>query len=57
MRPRGVLAMLKEPMDRTRLPIRRPTFQGVVIRTFAGWRPDWGQIDHIERGCPSGGVR
>jgi hypothetical protein len=56
MRPRGVLVMLEEPMDRRWLPIRRPSFQGVVNRTFAGWKPDWGQIGHIERGCPLGGV-
>jgi hypothetical protein len=56
MRPRGVLVMLEEPMDRRWLPIRRPSFQGVVNRTFAGWKPDWGQIGHIEQGCPLGGV-
>ena len=49
--------MPEEPMDRTRLPIRRPSFQGVVNRTLAGSMPDWGQIGHIERGSPSGGVR
>jgi hypothetical protein len=47
--------MPEEPMDGTRLP-RRPSFQGVVNRTFAGSKPDWGQIGHIERGCPLGGV-
>jgi hypothetical protein len=55
MRPRGVLVMAEEPMDRTRLP-RRPSFQGVVNRTFALREPDWGQIGRIERGCPLGGV-
>jgi hypothetical protein len=47
--------MAEEPMDRTRLP-RRPSFQGVVNRTFALREPDWGQIGRIERGCPLGGV-
>jgi hypothetical protein len=56
MRPGGVLVMLEEPMDRTRLPIRRPSFQGVANWTFAGWRPEWGQIGHIERGSPLRGV-
>jgi hypothetical protein len=32
MRPRGVLVMFEEPMDRRWLPIRRPSFQGVVNR-------------------------
>lgn len=49
--------MFEEPMDRTRLSIRRPSFQWVVNRRFAGSKPDWGQIGHIERGCPSGSVR
>jgi hypothetical protein len=49
--------MAEVPMDRTRLPIRRPSFQGVVNRRFAGWRPDWGQMSHIDRCSPSGGVR
>ena len=49
--------MPKEPMDRTRLPIRWPTFLGVENRTLALWKPDCGQIGRIERGCPSGGVR
>ena len=48
--------MPEEPMDRTRLPIRRPTFQGVVNWTVAGSKPDWGQIGHIERGSPLRGV-
>jgi arylsulfatase A-like enzyme len=37
-----------ESIDRTRLPIRRPPFQGVINRTLAGSKPDWGQIGHIE---------
>jgi hypothetical protein len=49
--------MPEEPMGRRRLSIRRPPFQGVVNRTFAGSKPDWSQIGHIERGSPSGGVR
>jgi arylsulfatase A-like enzyme len=37
-----------ESIDRTRLPIRRPPFQGVINRTLVGSKPDWGQIGHIE---------
>jgi hypothetical protein len=48
--------MSEEPMDRTRLSIRWPSFQGDLNRRFAGSKPDWGQMGHIERGCPSGGV-
>jgi arylsulfatase len=44
-----------EPIDRTRLPIRRPPFQGTVNRTLAGSEPDWGQIGHISppEGAPN----
>jgi hypothetical protein len=49
--------MPEEPMDRRRLSIRRPTFQRVVNRTFAGSKPDGGQIGQIERDSASGGVR
>jgi arylsulfatase len=47
--------MAGEPIDRTRLPIRRPPFQGVVNRTLAGSEPDWGQIGHIQppQGAPN----
>jgi hypothetical protein len=47
--------MPREPIDRTRLPIRRPSFQGVVNRTLAGSEPDWAQIGHIEppEGAPN----
>ena len=48
--------MVEEPMDLTRLLIRRPSFQGVANWTFAGWRPEWGEIGHIERGSPLRGV-
>ena len=48
--------MAEEPMDRRWLPIRRLSIPGVVNRTFAGWKPDWGEIGHIERGSRSGGV-
>jgi hypothetical protein len=34
--------MAWESIDRTRLPIRRPPFQGVVNRTPASSEPDWG---------------
>lgn len=48
--------MPEEPMDPTRLLIRWPTFQGVVNRRFAGSKPHWAEIGHIERGSASGGV-
>ncbi len=32
--------------DRSRLPIRRETFAGVVDRTLAGSEPDWNLIEH-----------
>ncbi|MGO8957311.1 MAG: sulfatase-like hydrolase/transferase, partial [Streptosporangiaceae bacterium] len=34
--------------DRTRLPIRRPPFQGVASRTLEGSKPDWNLIGHPE---------
>src|SRR6266576_7371159 len=37
---------MTEP-DRTRLPIRRPTFRGVTNRTLAGSEPDWNLIGHV----------
>jgi arylsulfatase A-like enzyme len=44
-----------ESIDRTRLPIRRPPFQGVINRTLAGSQPDWGQIGHMQppQGAPN----
>ena len=33
-------------VDRSHLPIRRPTFAGVVNRTLAGSEPDWNLIGH-----------
>ena len=33
-------------VDRSHLPIRRPTFGGVVNRTLAGSQPDWNLIGH-----------
>jgi arylsulfatase A-like enzyme len=38
---------MSEP-DRTRLPIRRPSFGGVANRTLAGSEPDWNLIGHVE---------
>jgi hypothetical protein len=38
---------MSEP-DRTKLPIRRPPFQGVSNRTLAGSEPDWNLIGHPE---------
>ena len=47
--------MAEVPIDRTRLPIRRPPFQGAINRTLAGSQPDWGQIGHIQppQGAPN----
>ena len=47
--------MAAEPIDRARLPIRRPPFQGTINRTLAGSEPDWGQIGHIRppEGAPN----
>jgi hypothetical protein len=36
---------MTEP-DRSRLPIRRPTFAGVVNKTLDGSEPDWNLIGH-----------
>ena len=36
--------MTDRTIDRTRLPIRRPPFQGVVKRTLDGSEPDWNSI-------------
>ena len=33
-------------VDRSRLPIRRETFDGVVNRTLDGSQPDWNLIGH-----------
>ena len=33
-------------VDRTRLPIRRKTFEGVINRTLDGSQPDWNLIGH-----------
>ena len=33
-------------VDRSHLPIRRPSFSGVVNRTLAGSQPDWNLIGH-----------
>ena len=34
--------------DRTKLPIRRPAFRGVLNQTLDGSVPDWGLIGHVE---------
>ena len=46
---------MTERIDRTKLPIRRQPFQGVVNRTLDGSRPDWNQIAHVEppEGAPN----
>ena len=48
--------MAEVPMDPTRLLIRWPTFQGIMNRRFAGWKPHWAEIGHIDHCSPSGGV-
>ena len=41
--------------DRTRLPIRRAVFDGVINRTLVGSQPDWNLIGHPEapEGAPN----
>ncbi len=39
--------MMSQP-DRSKLPIRMPTFSGVVQRTLDGSQPDWDLIGHVE---------
>ena len=39
--------MSDQTIDRTKLPIRRPPFQGVVKRTLDGSVPDWNSIAPI----------
>ena len=36
--------MSNHTTDHTKLPIRRPPFQGVVKRTLDGSEPDWGYV-------------
>ncbi len=45
--------MAAEPIDRTRLPIRRPPFAGVTKRTLDGSEPDWNQAAQVRP--PDGG--
>ncbi|TML47657.1 MAG: arylsulfatase, partial [Actinobacteria bacterium] len=47
--------MSDEAIDRTKLPIRRPQFQGVVNRTLDGSRPDWNYVAPISppEGAPN----
>ena len=45
--PNGSRDTMTEP-DRSRLPIRRPPFQGVANKTLDGSRPDWNLIGHPE---------
>ena len=39
--------MSRPTIDRTRLPIRRPPFEGVVKRTLDGSEPDWNHVAPI----------
>jgi arylsulfatase A-like enzyme len=43
---------MSEEIDRTLLPIRRPTFSGVANQTLGGSEPDWGLIGHVK--APTG---
>ena len=47
--------MTDQSIDRTRLPIRRPPFQGVVKETLDGSQPDWGHVAPIRapEGAPN----
>ncbi len=47
--------MSDQTIDRTKLPIRRPPFQGVVKRTLDGSQPDWNSIApiHAPEGAPN----
>src|SRR3954464_5940337 len=38
--------MSDQNIDRTKLPIRRPSFRGVADQTLDGSQPDWGLIGH-----------
>ena len=40
--------MNNQTIDRTKLPIRRPPFQGVLNETLDGSQPDWDQIGHVK---------
>ena len=40
--------MSDQTIDRTELPIRRPSFQGVEGETLDGSQPDWGLIGHVK---------
>src|ERR1700753_3633229 len=39
--------MTDQTIDRTRLPIRRAQFQGVIGRTLEGSQPDWNSVAPI----------
>ena len=39
--------MSDQTIDRNKLPIRRPPFQGVVKRTLDGSEPDWNSVAPI----------
>src|ERR1700760_1068491 len=39
--------MTDQAIDRTKLPIRRASFQGVIGRTLEGSRPDWNSVAPI----------
>ena len=47
--------MSDQAIDRSKLPIRRPPFQGVVNRTLDGSQPDWNFVAPISapEGAPN----
>src|SRR5204863_1017621 len=40
--------MSGQTIDRSKLPIRRPAFEGVADKTLGGSQPDWGLIGHAQ---------
>ena len=49
------MAVADAPIDRTRLPMADPAFNGTANRTLAGSAPDWGLIGHVRppEGAPN----
>lgn len=39
---------MSDEIDRTTLPIRRPPFAGVAVKTLGDSQPDWGLIGHVK---------
>ena len=49
------MAVADAPIDRTRLPMADPAFNGTANRTLAGSAPDWGLVGHVRppEGAPN----